>query len=213
MAARTARPPAKSKKDVVVEFRREMIFEAAARAFGRAGYDATSVDAIAAEAGIGKGTVYLYFTSKADIYLSAIMHELNKLHAETVRRFEALSSCREKLELFMRIRLDYVDSHRDFCRIYVSEFGNGVTQPDPIQKQLRKMRLLQADVLTEVITQGIESGEVRSPMAGKIAALKASVGGSVAKGDVVAILTNGGFDGIYEKLPIRFRELSGTIKV
>ncbi len=32
-------------------------------------------------------------------------------------------------------------------------------------------------------------------------------------GDVVAILSNGGFDGIYEKLPVRFRELSGTIKV
>jgi geranyl-CoA carboxylase alpha subunit len=35
---------------------------------------------------------------------------------------------------------------------------------------------------------GAASGEVRSPMAGKIAALKASVGAAVAKGDVVAIL-------------------------
>ena len=35
---------------------------------------------------------------------------------------------------------------------------------------------------------GAASGEVRSPMAGKIAALKAAVGATVAKGDVVAIL-------------------------
>ncbi len=35
---------------------------------------------------------------------------------------------------------------------------------------------------------GAASGEVRSPMAGKIAALKVSVGQSVARGDVVAIL-------------------------
>jgi UDP-N-acetylmuramate: L-alanyl-gamma-D-glutamyl-meso-diaminopimelate ligase len=28
-------------------------------------------------------------------------------------------------------------------------------------------------------------------------------------GDVVAILSNGGFDGIYEKLPARLRELQG----
>ena len=29
----------------------------------------------------------------------------------------------------------------------------------------------------------------------------------LAPGDVVAILSNGGFDGIYEKLPIRLKEL------
>lgn len=161
MRASQSKPAIKTKKDVVAEFRREMIFDAAAKAFGRAGYEATSVEAIAAEAGIGKGTVYLYFASKAEIYISAIMHELNKLHAETVRRFATLQTCREKIELFVRLRLEYVESHRDFCRIYVSEFGNAVTQPDPIQKQLRKMRLLQADLLTDVIGEGIAAGEIR----------------------------------------------------
>jgi UDP-N-acetylmuramate: L-alanyl-gamma-D-glutamyl-meso-diaminopimelate ligase len=29
----------------------------------------------------------------------------------------------------------------------------------------------------------------------------------LAKGDVVAILSNGGFDGIYEKLPARLKEI------
>ena len=161
MRAAVSKSFPKTKKDVVVEFRREMILEAAAKAFGRAGYEATSVDAIAAEAGIGKGTVYLYFASKAEIYLSTTMHELNKIHAETVRRFAALSSCKEKIELFIRIRLEYVESHRDFCRIYISEFGSAVTQPDPIQKQLRKMRLRQADLLTNAISDGIAAGEIR----------------------------------------------------
>jgi hypothetical protein len=30
------------------------------------------------------------------------------------------------------------------------------------------------------------------------------------RGDVVAILSNGGFGGIYEKLPARLRELAGS---
>ncbi len=165
-----SKPTPRTKKDVVVEFRRKMIFEAAAKAFARSGYEGTSVDAIAAEAGIGKGTIYLYFASKAEIYLSAIMHEFNKLHADTVRRFEAISSCREKIELYIRVRVDYVESHRDFCRIYVSEFGKAVTQPDAMQKQFRKMRVRQADLLTEVISKGIATGEIR-PVPARGAAL------------------------------------------
>src|SRR5258706_6804614 len=92
---------------VIVEFRRETILDAALRAFARSGFEATSVDAIAAEASIAKGTVYLYFESKAEIYLSAIMHVANKLYAETKSRFAVLPTCKEKIEQYIRIKLEY----------------------------------------------------------------------------------------------------------
>ncbi len=37
-------------------------------------------------------------------------------------------------------------------------------------------------------------------------AIVAAIAPQLAPGDVVAILSNGGFDGIYEKLPARLRE-------
>jgi UDP-N-acetylmuramate: L-alanyl-gamma-D-glutamyl-meso-diaminopimelate ligase len=37
------------------------------------------------------------------------------------------------------------------------------------------------------------------------------VAASVQPGDVVAILSNGGFDGIYEKLPARLAALPATV--
>jgi UDP-N-acetylmuramate: L-alanyl-gamma-D-glutamyl-meso-diaminopimelate ligase len=37
-------------------------------------------------------------------------------------------------------------------------------------------------------------------------AIASGIAPQVAPGDVVAILSNGGFDGIYEKLPARLRE-------
>ncbi|MBN1856898.1 MAG: TetR/AcrR family transcriptional regulator [Dehalococcoidia bacterium] len=54
--------------------RREAIMDAALRLFGASGLDATSVEAIARDAGIGKGTIYLYFKSKDEI-LDAILAE------------------------------------------------------------------------------------------------------------------------------------------
>jgi len=54
--------------------RREAIMDAALELFGKSGLDGTSVETIARDAGIGKGTVYLYFKSKDEI-LDAIFAE------------------------------------------------------------------------------------------------------------------------------------------
>jgi AcrR family transcriptional regulator len=50
-----------------VESRRAVILDAALRVFGQYGYRRTSMDDIAREAGIGKGTIYLSFASKEEV--------------------------------------------------------------------------------------------------------------------------------------------------
>ncbi|MDE3074509.1 MAG: helix-turn-helix transcriptional regulator, partial [Chloroflexota bacterium] len=41
---------------------------AALRCFARTGFYSTSMEEVAAEAGVSKGTPYLYFDSKAELY-------------------------------------------------------------------------------------------------------------------------------------------------
>jgi ABC-type glutathione transport system ATPase component len=53
--------------------RRERLLESAASLFSRWGFDKTSVDDIAREAGISKGAVYLEFPNK-DALFKAVMH-------------------------------------------------------------------------------------------------------------------------------------------
>lgn len=51
---------------------REKILEAAEERLWRYGFKKTTIDEIAADAGVGKGTVYLHFDSKEDIALAII---------------------------------------------------------------------------------------------------------------------------------------------
>ena len=51
-----------------VKEKREVILAAAKQLFGHYGYRRTSIDNIAQEARIAKGTVYLYFKSKEEIF-------------------------------------------------------------------------------------------------------------------------------------------------
>jgi AcrR family transcriptional regulator len=52
--------------------RREQILEAAVRLWAGHGFEATTLEAIAREAGIAKGTVYLYFATKEDLVAAAV---------------------------------------------------------------------------------------------------------------------------------------------
>lgn len=52
--------------------RREQILEAAVRLWTRQGFDATTLEALAREAGIAKGTIYLYFSTKEELVAAAV---------------------------------------------------------------------------------------------------------------------------------------------
>ncbi len=49
--------------------------------FGRAGYPATSLDAVAAEAGVTKGALYHHFSSKRDLFEAAFIREQERITA------------------------------------------------------------------------------------------------------------------------------------
>lgn len=68
--------------------RRAAILDAALRVFGQYGYRRTSMDDIAREAGIGKGTVYLSFAGKDEVFqaLSQSLSERMLADAETARQ-------------------------------------------------------------------------------------------------------------------------------
>ena len=59
--------------------RREQIIDAATRAFARAGFTNTGLDAIASEAGVSPVILYRHFASKADLYRAVLQSASNRL--------------------------------------------------------------------------------------------------------------------------------------
>lgn len=53
--------------------RRREILRAAIRCFRQRGYEGTTLDQVAREAEIAKGTIYLYFPSKADLFATLLL--------------------------------------------------------------------------------------------------------------------------------------------
>src|ERR1044071_375895 len=84
---------------------KEAILDATDRLLARFGYRKMTVDDIAAEAGIGKGTIYLHFTSKEEVVLSHIDRIVERLNAQLteIARSETTAAARLQSMLLTRV--------------------------------------------------------------------------------------------------------------
>ena len=94
---------------------RGTIIAAAHRLLARHGYGKTTIDDLAREAGIGKGSVYLHFTSKEDVALAAI----NSLVAGVLERLAEIAATLQPAEVRLAQMLETrvlgrFDAFRDF---------------------------------------------------------------------------------------------------
>src|SRR6058998_2187979 len=87
----------KSKKDVVTEFRTAGILEAARKVFARKGFHDATVDDIAIAAGVAKGTLYLYYQSKRELYFAALKFGIAQMYSALAEEVRQASTTEEKL--------------------------------------------------------------------------------------------------------------------
>ena len=150
----------KSKHDVVSEFRCGEILAAARKVFAVSGFNEATMDDIASAAGIAKGTVYLYFSAKKDIYLAALKQGLTELRDRTRTNMNAADGIQARLRAFVRTRIEYAEVNRDFIKIYHSEFGN-LTNAAAHDSEFQQLYLQQAKELEKVLRSAMDSGEIR----------------------------------------------------
>jgi AcrR family transcriptional regulator len=153
----------------VTRHKHNSILDAARAVFSRDGYASSSVEDVAAEAGIAKGTVYLYFKSKEELYLAALLRDLRAFSAEARARMDSAPNLRQKLEAFLRVRLEYGKAHRDFLRIYLTEYSS-MSAMSPIGRQMRRLQRDNMRHLASVIERARRKREIRHVPAPALAA-------------------------------------------
>ncbi len=94
---------------------RDRILDAAERLLARLGYQKTTMDDLAREAGISKRTIYLHFPGKEEVTLSTIDRIVERLLALLGDRAASGGSPAERVRAMLRIRVMFrFDSVRDY---------------------------------------------------------------------------------------------------
>jgi len=139
-------------------FKRQSIQEAVIRLMCREGLRSVTMERVAQEVGIAKGTVYLHYRDKQELLDSVKETALEPLRTKVDEIFRGAASPERKLRAFALRYLTYFDERRDLFRILLYE--REVVRVQGSRYQTDRYRHL-VDEASRVIRDGIRDGSFR----------------------------------------------------
>lgn len=89
----------------------EKVLEAAARLFGTQRFHEVRMEDIAAEAAVGKGTLYRYFADKEELYWALLTHSSAQLSRRLEEVLEPAHGARQQLEAMVEAIIAFFDEN------------------------------------------------------------------------------------------------------
>ncbi|WP_337861921.1 TetR/AcrR family transcriptional regulator [Nitrososphaera sp.] len=138
---------------------RDRIIHAAIESFSQAGFDRTKMDDIARRIGLSKGTLYLYFKSKEDLFIAISEHYINQLRepldAEAPTREDLVADAEQFYETFRKIGRPGDD------RVIFEMLVESTRNPR-LKKAMHEHRLRVHGVIVSYLQRQVERGFFRS---------------------------------------------------
>jgi AcrR family transcriptional regulator len=134
------------------------IIRAAIKIFAKKGYDATSVDEIAAKAKVAKGTIYYHFATKQEIFLTIIDQGIETFTTMLKQGIDAESDPGAQLTAFISIQVDFFQEYKDFCKVLLTEMWRLETH---WQKEFKDLRGKYNPIAVSILKKGIDAGIFR----------------------------------------------------
>jgi AcrR family transcriptional regulator len=145
----------------------DRLLDAADRLMAREGYAKMTVESLAREVGIGKGSVYLLYSSKREVALACI----DRNAARVRERLAALAASEDSASIRLRamlhervmIRFDYAQGHSESLDALLAAF-----RTELLERRWRQFAM-EARLVAEVLERGMDSQEFRRQPALSIA--------------------------------------------
>ncbi|MBR1228474.1 MULTISPECIES: TetR/AcrR family transcriptional regulator [unclassified Bradyrhizobium] len=153
------RPTAESRpgaKKIILEYKKELILDAACELFYSKGYGPTKIDDIAAALSVTKPFIYYYFPSKLDILAEVCSRTTDFARALAEEALRKPDSPTTRMQWFMRAFALRVIDERKYIAVMFREAGH---LPTKVQAEFRDRRRRFHVVLSALLEEGRRTGE------------------------------------------------------
>jgi len=158
----------KESKKFLVHLTREHIQNAVTRLITKNGVPGLTMEKVALEAGLAKGTLYRHFKTKSDLLRATMDSCISRLNEELFAILDQDSPPDKRLEEMTVRHFKFFDEHRDFFRVLLYERSR-------VQSKLGRCRSSRYQTFLEkiaaVVDEGIKLGLFRSLDSLKIASI------------------------------------------
>ena len=152
-------PVSRRKKEK--EQRRKAILRAAQQLFYKKGFRSVTVESIAKQARLSKGTVYLYFSSKEELYAQVLLNEVEKFHEQVNHIVERESSASEMLFDYAHIYADFFLRERELFRILMTFMihTDDLRFSDEMRRHVIQTTAQTIEIIDRIFQYGLSTGE------------------------------------------------------
>ena len=155
------RRPAGNLKEVIRDFRRDQVIEVARRLFGERGTTDVSMDEIAAEAGVARSTVYVYFANRDELLRACLKGMHDQLLEDIAGTWELDAEPAHRLQRLVEAMLARIDDNPAFFRLALLTQGTVSQGGEAVGTELALIGLNIARLLTDLYVDGVASGIFR----------------------------------------------------
>jgi AcrR family transcriptional regulator len=154
---------AQSKAQLLESFQVERVREAALRVTSRCGLAKATMQAIADEAGVAKGTLYLYFKSRNDLIERTAEFAFSQLLAQLESTLAGEEPVPERLQNLVLTKIEFFDRHREFLRLYLATCHAGKEAHASLRSRRmnRPQYIIYLERLAGFLSEGMKRKEVR----------------------------------------------------
>jgi TetR/AcrR family transcriptional regulator len=141
--------------------RKTAILKAARKLFFEKGFKPVTVESIARKAELSKGSIYLHYNSKEEIYAQILLNDIDKFHESISQLLTTHVGASEMLMRLSDIYVNFFMNDRELFRILITFMLHtaDMNLPEDLNKHLIKTTNKTIDVIEQVLKHGIETGE------------------------------------------------------
>ncbi len=148
------------------------ILEAGEKLFAKKGFYPTTMEEVARAAGLAKGTIYLHFDDKRDLFFSIIEKKLDILLEKIEKEMRKDEFPSQRIKLAIGIHLRFLEENRDFFKIMQA-------LPESLKQEMErklKGRVIEkqsryVEILDQLIRKGIRNQEIKPLDSRKLAVI------------------------------------------
>jgi AcrR family transcriptional regulator len=148
-------------KEVIRDFRRDQVIEVARRLFGERGTTDVSMDEIAAEAGVARSTVYVYFANRDELLRACLKGMHDQLLEDIAETWEQDAEPTRRLEHLVEAMLVRIDDNPSFFRLALLTQGTVSQGGEAVGTELALIGLNIARLIADLYADGVASSAFR----------------------------------------------------
>lgn len=147
------------RKEREFNLRRAEILDQAQRIFASKGFHNTAVAEIADASGFAVGTLYQYFESKEQLYISMVTEKLNMMYSGVRESVGKETDIIKKINVMVASQFHFVEKNTEFCSLFIrgdhlSLSAEGIE----LRKRLKTDYAAQIALTEEVMREGMRTG-------------------------------------------------------